>query len=106
MNWSMYIDDERTPRTSTREWTIVRSVEDAIKAIQDKGFPSYISFDHDLGDNVPTGHDLAKWIVENDLEGLIQIPADFEYNVHSANPVGAKNIEGTLGGYLRFKRNQ
>jgi hypothetical protein len=103
VKWSMYIDDERTPKTTDREWVIVRSVDEAIRMILDRGFPSYISFDHDLGERVRTGHDFAKWIVESDLSGLIQIPNDFKYNVHSANPVGAKNIIGTLDGYLEFK---
>jgi len=64
-------------------------------------FPSFISFDHDLGDGL-TGYDCAKWLVEYDLEtGLM--PADFSFYVHSQNPVGASNIKNLLNSYMRNK---
>jgi hypothetical protein len=78
-------------------------MEEAQDVISDLGWPLWISFDHDLGDNVPTGYDLARWLVEQDLDGN-QMPDQFEYRVHSANPVGAANIQGLLDGYLRHKR--
>jgi len=76
---------------------------EAQNVISDLGWPEWISFDHDLGDNVPTGYDLAHWLVEQDLD-LSIMPAQFAYQVHSANPVGAANIQGLLDGYLRHKR--
>ena len=104
--WSLYLDDERTPKTTptTGEWVVCRSVADAVKEIQLRGaFPICISFDHDLGDNVPTGFDFAKWLVEQDLDEKYQFDKHFLFNVHSANPVGSKNIEGYLEGYFRQK---
>lgn len=96
---NLYIDDERTPRTEG--WTIVRSYDDAVHFMRKNGCPEYISFDHDLGDQVPSGYDIAKWMVERDLNDSGRfIPLDFEFNVHSANPVGAKNIAGLLKNYL------
>jgi hypothetical protein len=65
--------------------------------------PLSISFDHDLGDNVPTGKDLANWLVEQDMQGIIKFPTNFEFHVHSANPVGRQNIEGLLNCYFNFK---
>ena len=101
---SLFLDDERFP-PEKGEWSIVRSYEEAVQYCIDNGCPSYASFDHDLGDNSPTGYDFAKWLVESDMEdegGFI--PSDFSFYVHSQNPVGAKNIQMYLDGYLDFKR--
>lgn len=66
--------------------------------------PKYITFDHDLGDaGIETGYDLAKWIVAGELDGKIKIPKNFSFNVHSANPVGAKNIQSLLDSYLKHR---
>jgi hypothetical protein len=100
--WNLYIDDERTPKFQN-EWIVVRSVKEAKALIAINGCPTVISFDHDLGDNVPTGHDLAKWIINQDLSGLLFLPIDFSYNVHSANPVGRDNICSILDSYLSFR---
>ena len=102
----MYLDDIRTPSDSSL--IIVRSFSEAVSFVLEKGVPSFISFDHDLGMNegvlLETGYDFAKWLVENDIEGIIEIPKNFTFNVHSANPVGAKNIEDYLNNYLKFKK--
>lgn len=100
--WKMFIDDERFPVDETM--VIVRSLDEAKSKIEELGVPEFISFDHDLGDNVPTGFDLAKFLVEKDLDldGKF-LPENFSFYVHSANPVGKKNIEGLLGQYLEFK---
>jgi len=102
----MFIDDERFPVKD--DFIIVRSVAEAILEIEKHDQPpNYISFDHDLGDNVKTGFDLAKWLVEKDLdyEGSF-LPNDFSFYVHSANPVGKENIEGLLNNYLEYRLNQ
>jgi len=102
----IFVDDIRTPKTKG-DWIIVRSYEEAIRIIKERGFPSFISFDHDLGMKnggiAKSGYDLAKWIVNADIEKEIDIPVDFSFNVHSANPVGKKNIEDLLNRYLKFK---
>lgn len=104
MTYRMYIDDERDPKTD-HEWVVVRSVAAAQDMITRFGFPNYISFDHDLGDGVPTGFDLAKWLVHEDLERSV-MPDDFDFNVHSANPVGRDNIVGYLNNYLDFRNHE
>ena len=102
MSWKMYIDDERFPKAEG--FIIVRSVAEAQSIILTQGCPSFISFDHDLGDQVPTGHDLVKWLVDEDLkqEGKF-LPDNFTFNVHSANPVGRDNIISLFTSYLKFK---
>lgn len=69
-----------------------------------RGCPTFISFDHDLGPDEKTGYDLAKWLVERDLDSNgAFIPATFEFYVHSQNPVGAANIRNYLQRYLEYK---
>ena len=72
-----------------------------------RGNPSYISFDHDLGENERTGYDLAKMLIEDALNfpdwPEYQLPSDFSFYVHSQNPVGKANIEGLLNNYLKVK---
>ena len=98
----LYIDDERNPKAGV--WDIVRSYNAAVHYMCKNGVPLYISFDHDLGDMVPTGFDIAKWMVERDLDDKGNfIPKNFEFNVHSANPIGVANIAGLLNGYLEIR---
>jgi len=96
MSYNLYLDDERDPKTK-RDWIIVRSYEEFVKTIEEKGIPSYISFDHDLGPDVPTGMDCAKWLVDQNI-----VVEDF--NVHSANGPGGGNIEGLLRNWVNFKK--
>ncbi|OON70353.1 cyclic-phosphate processing receiver domain-containing protein [Hymenobacter sp. CRA2] len=98
--YKLYLDDLRTPRTEG--WVVVRSFEEFVATITERGVPAEISFDHDLGwDEArgcerPSGYDCAKWLVAQGL--LVE-----RFNVHSANPVGAANIRGLLEGYARFR---
>jgi hypothetical protein len=107
MNYKLYIDDIRTPNDKN-DWVIARSSEKAISLIKNLGFPSIISFDHDLGED-DTAMKVAKWIVNTDLDKEEQgkrdwIPSNFKFFVHSANPTGKANIEGLLNSYLKHKR--
>jgi hypothetical protein len=65
---------------------------------------SYISFDHDLGSDCPetTGYACAKWLVDFDMKHNI-LTEDFTFNVHSANPVGARNIRMYMDQYLKSR---
>ena len=106
MSYSMYLDDIREPKNNFD--VIVRSYENAVDYILKNGIPKYISFDHDLGldengNIAKSGHDLAKWLVEISLDGILKFPDDFDFNVHSANPIGKNNIESILNNYLLFK---
>jgi hypothetical protein len=100
--YRLFIDDLREP--VAQDWTVARTSYEAIKVVKARGCPYEISFDHDLGgDN--TGMFVAKKLVEMDLDadgGFI--PADFVYSVHSANPVGKRNIEGLLDSYMRGRK--
>ena len=106
MTWNLFLDNERFPPDDGREWVIARSFSDAVIEVINRGFPDYISFDHDLGDiSEKTGYDFAKILVEKDMKGHIgyTFSENFSYYVHSQNPVGKKNIESYLNSYLKFK---
>ena len=112
--WNLFIDDERQLQDVTcaprrmqeryrdQSWVIVRNKSQAIRAIADHGqiAPNFISFDHDLGNNEPTGLDIAQWIVDQHMDRNIEIPEDFDFYVHSMNPVGRENIERYMRNYL------
>lgn len=108
-NYSMYLDDIREPKQAYD--VVVRSYSEAVSYIQTNGMPNYISFDHDLGANeegtlLKSGYDLAKWLIESALDKELEFPSDFRFNVHSANPVGKKNIISLLDGYIKYNNRR
>ncbi len=122
MTWNLFIDDEREfadvtwapwqirEKYRNEEWVVCRSYADAMAEVINRGFPSFISFDHDLGYEKYTGFELAKQLVENDIisgnkesRQRYVFPLDFDYYVHSQNPIGKANIEGLIDGYLKAK---
>lgn len=97
--YKLFLDDERLPISS--DFIVARNCNDAIHIVFKKGFPTFVSFDHDLGNHY-SGYDFAKWLVEYDLE-THTMPKDFSFYVHSQNPIGKENIEIYLHNYLRSK---
>lgn len=105
MSWRLFLDDERFPANDGLVWEICRNLAEVKQKVSEKGLPTYISFDHDLGDNEPTGYDVVKYLVDLDLDGILFWPENFDYYVHSQNPVGKKNIESYLNNFLKMKRD-
>lgn len=116
--WKLFVDDERDPTFLNRlqaegeavdsegPWTVARTQHEAQALIEARGLPEVISFDHDYGpEEAGNGHDLAKWLVEQDLDGALDLTR-LRYQVHSRNPIGARNIRGVLDAYLAFKRRE
>ncbi len=104
--YSLFIDDEREPpRNDGRNWIVARDWEDVMMCLRIHGIPGYISFDHDLGEDKHTGYDIAKFLVDLDMGGDddFALPEDFDFYVHSQNPVGKLNIEKYLENYMRIK---
>lgn len=114
MNYYLFIDDERNPKDVTWvnlpkgvDWVVVRSFNEFVNTVLQKGLPVFVSFDHDLADahyaNMPsaekTGYDCAKWLVDYCLDSNLNIP---EFAVHSMNPVGAENIRRYLQNAKKF----
>ena len=107
MTYKLFLDDVRDPSWRNNgnpdDWIVCRSVDEAIRVFEDMGWPAMISFDHDLGNQVPTGMDFARWLVNHDLDTQ-SMPQNFVYTVHSQNPVGTANIRGLLENYLDSKK--
>lgn len=96
--YKIFFDDIRTVEMvygpgKNEEFEVVRNVEDFKELIEERGIPSFISFDHDLGldsdgNIAEDAYDAVKWMVydkEYDLRYM-------QFGVHSDNPVGAENI--------------
>ena len=49
------------------------------------------------------GVDLAKWLVEKDMDNPGFIPPNFQFFVHSQNPIAAERIKSYLGQYLSIR---
>jgi len=111
MTYRLFIDDERDPQDvkwgswqdqamyRDEDWIIARNWNDVLEIVVSFGFPSIISFDHDLGKNEITGYEIAKKLSNMIMDG-VQLPNDFEFYVHSKNPVGAENICGYMNNFL------
>lgn len=96
----LFVDDERHPPVG--EWEVIRNADDAIERMTPpQAHPiSVLSLDHDLGENVPTGYDVAAWLEEQVYTGQIIPPRVLK--VHSANPVGRARILQTFQSIARY----
>ena len=112
MTYNLFIDDERVPmdvkwRTPgerymylTYEWVIARNWVEVLELVVSFGFPKLISFDHDLGKNEKTGYEIAQRLCSMVMDGD-PLPDEFDYLVHSKNPVGAENIRQYMNNFLK-----
>ena len=88
----LFIDDLRIfNKISNYDLYIAHNYKEAISILKMNIF-DIISFDHDLGEE-KTGYDIAKYIVENNIE------INEGFKIHSANPVGRFNISQLLNHY-------
>lgn len=105
----VFLDDIRDPQWVYPDdpygWTTCRTKGELRNVIRVFGIPHMISFDHDLGENEPTGMDIAKWLIELDLNHKM-MPSDFTFKVHSSNPCGRENIESLLLNYLEHRKSE
>ena len=93
--WKLWLDDqsfdlEVPERKPPKDFFPAESTKRALHMVDEYGLPSFIDFDHDLG-----GDDKAT----NFLRELIYKYPDGpvpEYRIHSANPVGAANIQSLM----------
>ena len=97
--WKLFLDDERDP--IGKKWIVCRTSYGVYEECGERGLPSFISFDHDLGENSLTGYDVAKWIIDQILDGRWKLPKDFGWYVHSQNPIGAENINMLLTNFMK-----
>jgi len=89
----VWLDDVRPIPDGFDVW--VKTAHEAIQLLDSQAV-DFISFDHDLGDEENgSGYDVAKWIEEMSFKRRM---TRIDWAVHSANPVGRKNIEGAMRG--------
>lgn len=94
----LWIDDVRQPPGP--EWVWAKTSADACVALANR-VVEIVSFDHDLGGD-DTAMVAAKWI-EQMAHANLNRP--LVWRVHSANPVGKKNLTMTLQSAERFWRH-
>ncbi|MFH6993983.1 cyclic-phosphate processing receiver domain-containing protein [Flavobacterium sp. FlaQc-48] len=110
--YKLFLDDIRDVKMVYKNLTdddfvIVRNFYDFKKVILENGLPELISFDNDLGldENdliAEDGYAAAKWLVYEsglDLQNL-------KFNVHSANPVAAQQIQSLLDNYIKHLKSE
>lgn len=113
MSYYLFLDDLRVPAQvkwvdlPPRDWTIVRSYDEFVSAIEKRGLPEYVTFDHDLGMDAmlaanggieyagpeKTGMDCARYLVNYCLDHSLLLP---QWSIHSINPIGKENIASYL----------
>lgn len=101
-----FLDDEREPPThSPHNWAIFRTGDDMLRMIDFMGcFPDGISFDHDLGNGVLSGHETVKVMLDWVLDNKVTIPDWFEFRTHSQNPIGEGHIIKTMEDLIKLAR--
>lgn len=120
MKYNLFLDDNRQlplhyESTFGGKWLIAETMEIAMMMIDDLGFPSILSLDHDLGENPLskrqsnfTGLDFVKWFVNIDLvgerESIGWILDETKFILHSLNPIGFKNMLEYLENYKKFSK--
>lgn len=97
----VWVDDIRIMPNDYDVWA--KTYDEAIQFLKTKKV-THISLDHDLGVvGEKTGYDIALWIEVNAYYGILD---SFTYSIHSANPVGAKNIEDAMRNAERYWKKE
>ncbi|SNR93862.1 cyclic-phosphate processing receiver domain-containing protein [Flavobacterium sp. ov086] len=111
MTYKLFLDDIRDVKMvyknlTDEDFVIVRNFHDFKTVILKNGLPELISFDNDLGldENgviAEDGYAAAKWLVYQSGLDLVNL----RFNVHSANPVAAQQIQSLLDNYIKHLRS-
>lgn len=104
--YRLFIDDERFPFKIDR-FVIAQTSQEAFHLLVSRGVPNYISFDHDLG-----GEDTSMVFLKamfNYMDDMkLKFPKNFDYHIHSQNPIGRENIRSYMTGlyeHIGFEEN-
>lgn len=92
----LWLDDIREIPDDFDHWA--KTAQEAIHAMVYYRI-THISFDHDLGHDTKTGYTVAKWIEMQAFNGWL---APITWQIHSANPVGRKNIQAAMEAADRY----
>ncbi len=99
MTWKLFLDDQIDDPSAPDRWVPegfigAASTAQAITLVDELGPPEYMSLDHDLG------------VADRSIDFLKWLSSEYYYNppdyvVHSANPVGRKNIIAFMESWKR-----
>jgi hypothetical protein len=109
MTYKLFLDDYRHPKfldekgysyNPKGKWVIARSYAEAINVVEAMGVPLFVAFDHDLEDahydgkegHERTGLTFADWLTDYLDNNNVELDDEFDWCVHSMNPVGAERI--------------
>jgi len=122
--YNLFLDDMRVPQDVfnytgnpiflKEDWVIVRSYDEFVKYIEEKGLPEMVTFDHDLADvhygvqdhvdqdyydlcEEKTGYHCALWMINYCLDNELKLPK--RVYIHSMNGPGARNINSLFTTY-------
>lgn len=111
----IWLDDLRDPADFRMDWLAFSPIGREVEVvwlkdyfqfrnwIKQNGLPDGICFDHDLGEDTPSGYECAKWLVNYCLDNKLSPPV---WSSQSANPVGKANINRLLRNFVRsLKKN-
>jgi len=110
MKTLLWLDDMRDPTNTRMDWLAYSPIGNEVEVIwlkdcyqftnwiNENGLPDGICFDHDLGEDTPTGYDCAKWLVDYCLDNKLSPPL---WSSQSANPVGKANINRLLRNFIK-----
>jgi hypothetical protein len=91
----LYLDDvRRTPDG----WERVYSAQECIDKLSTRRV-EIVSLDHDLGDGVPSGYDVMKWIEKQVFTDPTYTPPSIIF--HTDNPAGKENMRLCLNAIHR-----
>jgi hypothetical protein len=124
MSYNLFLDDARLPdevtwvRLPDVDWVIVRTYDEFVQTIENRGVPDICSFDHDLADehyaeyvnstvngnfnyntiSEKTGYHACKWLVNYLNDRNLPLPKCY---IHTMNPIGEQNILSLIHSYRR-----
>lgn len=96
---NLFLDDIRPAPAG---WNWVYDVAGAAEWVKANGVPERLSLDHDLGEDQPTAMVFLKWLIENHLDGVFDLSTITYLCIHSANPVGARNLADEWNSFAHF----
>src|SRR4249919_2061678 len=99
MSYTLFIDDFRDKTWELgADVLVVRSCAEAENAVCIFGLPAVISFDYDLGKG-PSGLAFLQWLIKAHRDGRYDLSKVQKVIIHSANPIGAQNLQGLWDGF-------
>jgi hypothetical protein len=95
----LFLDATCFPQDDSKDWVIVRTVEEAIKWVEANGFPDFVSFKNDLGKDQMEGNEFAIWLTEHDRD-TGAMPDGFGYDIRGQSPAGDELIREWIDRHL------